>query len=99
MFWINPIERVIIRASKNPRFGGYRNYDNVIKKMIKDDVWTNLSSDYALSHLEELAQIYDIKLGTLKEWHYKLKKNPQWFPEHSKVSYVFSPEEEGKICV
>lgn len=97
MFWINPIERVIIRASKNPRFGGYRNYDNVIKKMIKDDVWTNLSSDYALSHLEELAQIYDIKLGTLKEWHYKLKKNPQWFPEHSKVSYVFSPEEEGKI--
>ena len=67
MISLNPIEKIIIRASKNPRVGGYRNYQSTIKKMIEDEVWGELHTDFALAHLKELAEMYDIKYGTIKQ--------------------------------
>lgn len=96
---INPFEIIIQKAKGNPRFSGYRDYSRTISRMKKDKIWEYLHDDFALPYLEDLSAIYDIKFGTLKQWHYNLKKNMNWLPEHNRNpnSFVFNEKEEEHL--
>lgn len=43
--------------------------------------------------------MYYIKFSSIKQWHYNLKKDQDWEPDHKRkeASYKFSIEEEAKI--
>ena len=99
MINLNPIDKVIQLSKIHQHYGGYRNYTSTIQKMKKDGVWQLLHSEYAHTHIDELSDIYDVKKGTMKQWHYNLKRNLSWIPDHLRNpdSYVFTPDEERRI--
>lgn len=83
MINLNPIYKVIQLSKFHPHYGGYRNFTGTIQKMKNDGVWQLWHSEYALTHIDELSDIYDVKKGTMKQYHYNLKRNLLWIPDHS----------------